>query len=44
VNGRDDEMPSEYIENEFLKKHEKYDIRKIDLMKISAIEILLNIV
>ena len=32
------------IESEFLKKHDKFDLRKIDFMKISAIEILLNLV
>ena len=28
---------------DFLKPHDKYDIRKLDLMKINAIEILMNI-
>jgi hypothetical protein len=28
---------------DFMKPHDKYDIRKLDLMKINAIEILMNI-
>lgn len=32
-----------YIED-FLKVHEKYDIKKIDLLKINSIEILMNII
>ncbi|MFS8159692.1 MAG: hypothetical protein ACMG6E_05670 [Candidatus Roizmanbacteria bacterium] len=32
-----------YIDD-FLKKHEKFDIRKIDLLKISAIEILMSLI
>jgi|LauGreDrversion4_2_1035121.scaffolds.fasta_scaffold89398_1 hypothetical protein len=28
---------------DFMKPHDKYDIRKLDLMKINAIEILINI-
>jgi hypothetical protein len=28
---------------DFLKPHDKYDIKKLDLLKINAIEILMNI-
>lgn len=32
-----------YLVDDFLKKHDKFDIRKIDLLKISAIEILMSL-
>lgn len=37
------EKVASYIED-FLRVHDKYDIKKIDLMKINAIEILMNII
>jgi len=38
-----EEKHPSYIDD-FLKKHEKFDIRKIDLLKISAIEILMSLI
>ena len=38
----DSEVVRATIED-FIKPHDKYDIRKLDLMKINAIEILMNI-
>ena len=34
---------SQYVDD-FLKIHDKYDIKKIDLLKINAIEILMNLI
>ena len=30
--------------DDFLMKHDKFDIRKIDLLKISALEILMSLI
>lgn len=34
---------SSYVDD-FLTTHDKYDIKKIDLLKINAIEILMNLI
>jgi hypothetical protein len=38
-----EEKNNSYIED-LIKKHDKFDIRKIDLLKISAIEILMSLI
>ena len=38
-----DQMLPSFLED-FIKKHEKFDIRKVDLFKINAMEILMSLI
>ena len=35
---------NDFLIDDFIKKHEKFDIRKIDLLKISSLEILMSLI